>query len=76
MSLLVRLQTLPRLMITLLGLHRADTPQLIKTLTEQLEGKKKELAEFQAKYKIKVNNEGSQQQQKAGQSSGVLVKEK
>jgi hypothetical protein len=45
---------------------------------QQLDSKKKELAEFQAKYKIKVRNEADRQvapaaNQQPGKSQGVLA---
>lgn len=64
--------------------HKANLDQLISTLKAQFEAKKKELGEFQTKYKIRVqgqDDDDDEGDRKAGPSSnssgaGVLVANK
>lgn len=60
--------------------NRDNLEQIVKSLSEQFEKKKRELAEFQSKYKIRYKNEKesrtkgeSQQESGQGQGPGVLV---
>jgi len=59
-------------------LHSSGCLQVESKVRQQLDSKKKELAEFQAKYKIKVRNEADRQaapaaNQQPGKPQGVLA---
>uniref|UniRef100_A0A6T7WYZ7 Prefoldin subunit 2 n=1 Tax=Pyramimonas obovata TaxID=1411642 RepID=A0A6T7WYZ7_9CHLO len=56
--------------------NKEGLEQVIAKLTEQLEAKKKDMAEFQTKYNIRIKGEDGQDQQVASSSKapqGVLV---
>lgn len=58
--------------------NRDNLVQIVRTLSEQFEKKKKELAEFQTKYKIRYKNEkevrrAGEEKQEGAQGPGVLV---